>query len=137
MKTFLKISKTTGIGLLIISGIGALLTLAFGLWPPVTGFTVNFFDAEYDAQALAVTGFFEWMALFFGTAIAYFIAIIVGFAAIVFAGSVVALTLLFVALSLIAGALALISPILIVAGLVWFCVWAVRRLSKKNAGAVA
>jgi hypothetical protein len=137
MKTFLKVSKTTAIALLIVSGICALLTLAFGLWAPVTGFTVNFFDAEYDAQALATTGFFEWMALFFGTAIAYFLAAIVGFAAIVFAGSVVALSLVFVALSLVAGALALISPILIVAGLVWLCVWAVRRFSNRNAGAVA
>jgi hypothetical protein len=137
MKTFLKITQTTGIALLILAALGALLTLAFGLWAPISGFTVNFFDAEYDAQALAATGFIEWMALFFGTSIAYFLAAIVAFAALIFAGSVVTLTLLFVALSLIVGALALISPILIVAGLVWLCVWAVRRYSNRSDNVVA
>ncbi len=137
MKKFLSVTKTSALALLILAAVGALATLAFALWAPVTGFTVNFFDAEYDAQALAATGFIEWMALFLGTAIAYFIAAIVGFGAILFAGSVVALSLLFVAFALVAGALALISPILIVAGLVWFGVWAVRRYTGRNAAAVA
>ncbi len=137
MNTFLRITKKSAFALTILATVGALLTLAFALWAPISGFTLNFFDAEYDAHALVETGFFEWMALFLGTSIAYFFGALVVLFALAFGGSVLVLTLLFVALSLVLGALALVSPILVVAGLVWLGMWAVRRIARRNVNSVA
>ena len=137
MKTFLRFIKTSALALIVLAAVGALLTLAFALWAPVEGFTVNFFDTEYDAQTLAAVGFSEWMALFLGTTVAYIVAALAGTFALAFGGSVVVLTLLFVALGLVLGALALLSPILAVVGLVWLGVWAVRRYSANRNAATA
>jgi hypothetical protein len=120
-------TKKSSAVLIFLAALGALLTLAFTLWGPMDGGTFNFFDAEYDAVALAETGFIEWMALFVGVTLAYLFAGIVMLAALAFAAFVCAAALLFTAGVLVFTAIIVLSPVVAVVGLGWLAVYALRR----------
>jgi hypothetical protein len=126
-------TKKSSAILIVLAALGALCTLAFTLWGPLDGGTFNFFDAEYDAQSLAATGFIEWMALFVGVTFAYMFAGIVTIAALGFAAFVCAAALLFTAGALVLTATIVLSPIIAVVGLGWLAVYGVRRHRERNA----
>jgi hypothetical protein len=126
-------AKKSSAILIVLAALGALFTLAFTLWGPLDGGTFNFFDAEYDAQSLAATGFIEWMVLFVGVTFAYVFAGIVTIAALGFAAFVCAAALLFTAGVLVFAAIIVLSPVIAVVGLGWLAVYGLRRHRERNA----